>query len=73
MRNPFFKKPLEVFVVILLLYTNLFMGYFTRNHLSGGSITIQGILIDLATPQIFIIALIGAVISYLILEYIVKK
>ncbi len=66
----YIKRLLEVLVVMLLFYGNIFMGYFTKSHLAGKSMAIMGILNDMMTPQMFVIAFVSGIISTIILNYI---
>jgi len=62
----------EVFVPMFLLYVNVFMGYFTVTGIRR-DMTIQEIVTDMATPEMFFIALGGGLVAFLTLEFLRGK
>jgi len=68
--NPVLRLFIEVAFIIFLFYSNLLMGEF--NHSAGHGKTLAFALHDILTPANFAIALISALIGYVIFELLRK-
>jgi ABC-type uncharacterized transport system permease subunit len=66
------RAVLETAFIIFLLYSNLLMGEFTRSNSAHGK-TLAHALIDIFTLTNFTIAVISALIGYVIFEYLRRK
>ena len=62
----------EVLVPMFLLYLNILMGYFTRSGINKG-LSIQEIITDVATLEMFLIASVGGFGAFLTLEFLRGK
>lgn len=69
--TPVWRAVIEVAFIIFLFYSNLLMGEFTASNGQGKSL-LAG-LIDIFTVTNFVIAMVSAVIGYLVFEYLRKK
>ena len=65
------RGVVEVAFIIFLFYSNLLMGEFTASN--GAGKTLSFALHDIFTPANFVIALISAMIGYVIFETLRKK
>ncbi|MGD0829637.1 MAG: hypothetical protein ABR907_01755 [Terracidiphilus sp.] len=65
------RAVIEMGFIIFLFYSNLLMGEFTVGNSHGK--TMQAALVDIFTGTNFGIALISALIGYLVFEYLRKK
>ena len=63
----------EISFIVLLFYTNLLMGEFTRFRRAQQAASIMAVLNDLFTPTNALIGLLGAVIGYFCIEGIRKR
>ena len=70
-RTALFRAVIEVAFIIFLFYSNLLMGEFTKANGSGK--TFAAALSDIFTETNFLIALISAMIGYLIFETLRRK
>ena len=61
----------EVAGIVFLFYSNLLMGEFTRTNGYGKSLTLA--LYDIFTVTNFVIALVSALIGYVVFETLRKK
>jgi hypothetical protein len=61
----------EVAFIVFLFYSNLLMGEFTA--VNGQGKTLAFALHDIVTPTNFLIALISALIGYVMFEYLRQK
>ena len=61
----------EVAFIVFLFYSNLLMGEFNRTN--GRGKTLAAALTDIFTVTNFAIALISALIGYMVFEYLRKK
>ena len=61
----------EISFIIFLFYSNLLMGEFTRANGQGKSLLFA--VRDVLTITNFIIAIISALIGYVVVEYLRKK
>jgi hypothetical protein len=66
-----FRALIEVAFIIFLFYSNLLMGEFTGSNGQGKSLAFA--LYDIFTATNFAIAMISAIIGYLIFETLRKK
>jgi hypothetical protein len=62
---------IEIAFIVFLYYSNLLMGEFTKTNGRGKSITFA--LSDIVTGTNFLIALISALIGWVVLEYLRQK
>jgi hypothetical protein len=69
---PFLRAVIETGFIIFLFYSNLLMGEFTRSNDAIGK-TFKLAVIDIFTITNFTIAIISALIGYLVVEYLRKK
>jgi hypothetical protein len=73
-RGPFtslWRAILEIAFIIFLFYSNLLMGEFTTSNGHGKNLLTA--FFDIFTATNFAIALISAMIGYLVFEYLRKK
>jgi hypothetical protein len=66
------RAVLETGFIIFLFYSNLLMGEFTRSNGAHGK-TLSHALIDIFTLTNFTIAVISALIGYVVVEYLRRK
>jgi uncharacterized membrane protein len=69
--RPLWRIVVEVAFIVFLFYSNLLMGEFTRTN--GQGKTLATALYDIVTPANFLIALVSALIGYVIFEYLRRK
>ena len=69
--TPVWQAVVEVASIDFLFYANLLMGEFTASNGRGKSFSAA--VIDIFTVTNFAIALISALIGYLVFEYLRKK
>ena len=69
--KPMWRVVVEVAFIVFLFYANLLMGEFTR--VNGQGKTLAFALHDIVTPANFLIALISALIGYMIFEFLRHK
>ena len=69
--RPIWRVVVEVAFIVFLFYSNLLMGEFTRSN--GPGKTLAFALYDIVTPENFLIALISALIGYVMFEYLRRK
>lgn len=69
--HPVLRLVVEVAFIIFLFYSNLLMGEF--NGSAGKGKTLAFALHDIFTPTNFAIALISAMIGWVIVEFLRKK
>ena len=65
------RAVIEVAFIVFLFYSNLLMGEFTASRGPGKSLAFA--LNDIFTGTNFVIALVCALIGYLVFEYLRKK
>lgn len=70
-RTYVFRALVEIGFIIFLFYANLLMGEFNRSASRGKTLTFA--LRDIFTRADFAIALVAALIGYLIFEFLRKK
>jgi hypothetical protein len=66
--HPVARAVVEITFIIFLFYANLLMGEFNRS--SGHGKTLAHALHDVITRKNFMIALISALVGYLVFEYL---
>ena len=69
---PVWRAVIETGFIIFLFYSNLLMGEFTRSHGAHGKSLVSAIG-DIFTVTNFIIAVISALIGYVVVEYLRRK
>ena len=69
--TPLWRAVIEVAFIVFLFYSNLLMGEFTVANGHGKSLAFA--FIDIFTGTNFVIALISALIGYVVFEYLRKK
>ena len=70
-RTAVFRALIEISFIIFLFYANLLMGEFNRS--GGRGKTLGMALRDIFTPADFAIALIAALVGYMIFEFLRRK
>ena len=65
------RVVIEVAFIVFLFYSNLLMGEFTR--VNGQGKTLAFALQDIVTPTNFLIALVSALIGFVMFEYLRHK
>jgi hypothetical protein len=68
---PVLRAVIEIAFIVFLFYSNLLMGEFTVAN--GQGKTLAFAFNDIFTPTNFVIALISALIGYLVFEYLRKR
>ena len=68
---PVWRAIIEVGFIIVLFYTNLLMGEFTRTNERGKTLLFA--VEDIFTIENFVIAIISALVGYVVFEYLRKK
>ena len=66
--HPLWRAVVEVAFIVFLFYSNLLMGEFTG--VNGQGKTFAFALHDIITPTNFLIALVSALIGYVIFEFL---
>jgi hypothetical protein len=69
--TPVWRAVIEIGFIDFLFYSNLLMGEFTATN--GRGKTLAAALTDIFTVTNFAIALISALIGYMVFEYLRKK
>ena len=69
--SPFLRGVIEVAFIIFLFYSNLLMGEFNARSEHGK--TIAAALYDIFTARNFAIAIVSALIGYVVFEYLRRK
>jgi hypothetical protein len=69
--KPLWRVVVEVAFIVFLFYANLLMGEFTRANGQGKTFAVA--IHDIVTPTNFLIALISALIGYVVFEYLRHK
>jgi len=65
------RAVVEITFIVFLFYSNLLMGEFTRGH--GAVKNLISAIVDVVTLANFAIALVTALIGYVVFEYLRKK
>jgi hypothetical protein len=68
---PLLRAVIEVGFIVFLFYSNLLMGEFTAAN--GHGKTLSAALFDIFTVTNFAIALVSALVGYLVFEFLRKK
>jgi len=69
--RPFWRAVVEVAFIVFLFYSNLLMGEFTRSNGQGKSLWFA--MQDVVTGTNLAIALVSALIGYVVFEFLRKK
>ena len=69
--TPLLRAMVEVGFIILLFYSNLLMGEFTRTNGLGKSLAFA--IKDIFTANNFVIAFISGLIGYVVVEFLRKR
>ncbi len=69
--HPLWRAVIEVAFIVFLFYSNLLMGEFTG--VNGQGKTFAFALRDIITPANFLIAIVSALIGYVIFEFLRRK
>jgi hypothetical protein len=69
---PVWRAVIETGFIIFLFYSNLLMGEFTRSNSAHGK-TLAFAVRDVFTLANFTIAIMSALIGYMVVEYLRKK
>jgi hypothetical protein len=69
--TPLWRAIVEVAFIVFLFYSNLLMGEFTRSN--GQGKTLWFAMIDVFTGTNLAIALVSALIGYVVFEFLRKK
>jgi hypothetical protein len=69
--TPLLRAVIEVAFIVFLFYSNLLMGEFTASSARGKTMAFA--LHDIFTGTNFAIAMISALIGYLVFEYLRRK
>ena len=69
--TPFWRAIVEISFIIFLFYSNLLMGEFTHANQQGKSLLFA--IKDIFTATNFAIAIISALIDYIVFEYLRKE
>jgi hypothetical protein len=72
MKKSFWRAVTEISFIIFLFYANLLMGEFTRSLMARGKGFVWAVE-DIFTDANFAIAVVAALIGYLIFEYLRKR
>jgi hypothetical protein len=70
LKRSWVRPVVEVFTILLLLYTNLLMGHFVRAGTAGRAQPIWSIMTGIVTPQNLLIGLVGATVAFLLVELV---
>jgi len=68
---PVWRAVIEVGFIIVLFYSNLLMGEFTRTNERGKTLLFA--VEDIFTMENFVIAIISAFVGFLVFEHLRKK
>jgi hypothetical protein len=68
---PLWRALVEVGFIIFLFYSNLLMGDFTHGNAQGK--TLVSAVFDIITVTNFIVAVVCAIIGYVVVEYLRKQ
>jgi hypothetical protein len=68
---PVWRAIIEVGFIIVLFYSNLLMGEFTRTNERGKTLLFA--VADIFTIENFVIAIMSAFVGYVVFEYLRKK
>ena len=67
---PWWRAVIEISFIILLYYSNLLMGEYTHGNNPAGDKLLSAALYDIFTIDNFIIAIVSALIGYVVVEYL---
>jgi hypothetical protein len=69
--TPLWRAVIEIVFIVFLFYSNLLMGEFTASNAHGKSLAFA--IHDIFTGANFAIAMISALIGYVVFEHLRKK
>jgi hypothetical protein len=69
--TPLWRAVIEIGFIVFLFYSNLLMGEFTVSNARGRSLAFA--LHDIVTGTNLVIAMVSALIGYLVFEYLRRK
>jgi hypothetical protein len=69
--NHLLRAVIEIVFIVFLFYSNLLMGEFNASGRPGKTLAFA--LRDIVTRENFLIAIIAALIGYIVFEYLRKK
>jgi hypothetical protein len=69
--TPVLRAVIEVAFIVFLFYSNLLMGEFTRSNGQGKTLWLA--MVDVVTGTNLAIALVSALIGYVVFEFLRKK
>jgi hypothetical protein len=72
MKTAIWRALIEVGFIVFLFYSNLLMGEFSRSG-GGRGMGLAWAIADILTPANFAIAIIAALIGYVVFEFLRKK
>ena len=72
MKKAIWRAIVETGFIVFLFYSNLLMGEFTRSG-KGQQMGLAWAVADILTPANFAIAIIAALIGYVVFEFLRKK
>jgi hypothetical protein len=70
---PLWRAVIETGFIIFLYYSNLLMGEYTHSNNPAGGKLLSAALYDIFTIDNFIVAIISALIGYVVVEYLRTK
>jgi len=70
---PLWRAVIETAFIIFLYYSNLLMGEYTHGNNPAGAKLLSAALYDIFTIDNLIIAIVSALIGYLVVEYLRTK
>jgi len=70
---PPWRAVIEISFIILLYYSNLLMGEYTHGNNPAGDKLLSAALYDIFTIDNLIIAIVSALIGYVVVEYLRTK
>jgi hypothetical protein len=65
------RAIIEIAFIVFLFYSNLLMGEFNASNRPGKTLAVA--LHDIVTRENFLIAIVAALIGYIVFEYLRKK
>ena len=71
MKKEIVRAAVEVGFIVFLFYSNLLMGEFTRGNGTGKTLGMA--LYDIFTAENFAIAIVSALVGYVMFEYLRKR
>ena len=72
MKNAIWRAMIEAAFIVFLFYSNLLMGEFVRSG-KGQKMGLAWAIADILTPANFAIAIVAALIGYIVFEFLRSK